>query len=57
MEIRLATEVDQKAWDDYVERHPQGLAYHYYGWGQAVEQTYKYERCYLLAKSGDDLVG
>lgn len=57
MEIRLATEADQTAWDDYVDRHPQGLAYHFYAWRQAVEQAYRYEGFYLLAETPAGIVG
>ncbi|MEZ4485582.1 MAG: FemAB family PEP-CTERM system-associated protein [Syntrophotaleaceae bacterium] len=57
MEIRLATEADQIAWDDYVDRHPQGLAYHCYAWRQAVEQAYRHEGFYLLAETPSGLVG
>ncbi len=57
MNIRLATEADQAAWDDYVDQHPQGLAYHYYAWRQAVEQAYRHEGHYLLAETSTGIVG
>lgn len=57
MKIRPATEADKTAWDNYVDQHPQGLAYHYYAWRQAVEQAYRHNGHYLLAETSAGVVG
>jgi len=50
MQIRVASEADEQVWDEYVIRHPKGLAYHKFAWRQAVKNAYKYDACYLLAE-------
>lgn len=57
MFIRAATEADQEAWDQYVDQHSQGLAYHYYAWQKAVTQAYRYAGHYLLAETQSGIVG
>lgn len=50
MEIRVAQERDQQAWDEYVRQHPQGLAYHQFAWKKAINKAYGFDACYLLAE-------
>lgn len=57
MIIRLATDADQPAWDNYVDRHPHGLAYHRYAWRQAVEKAYRHVGYYLLAERSAEIAG
>ncbi|HXV19770.1 MAG TPA: FemAB family XrtA/PEP-CTERM system-associated protein [Desulfuromonadales bacterium] len=57
MRIRLANDRDQSAWDAFVLNHPDGLAYHQYGWKKAVEQAYGFQGAYLLAERGGDVCG
>lgn len=57
MKIRQATLADKKVWDEYVAAHPNATAYHYFGWGQAVTQSYPHKACYLIAMEQDVVVG
>lgn len=53
MQIRHATEQDQPAWDAYVQKHPDGLAYQLFAWQQAVTVAYGFKsRSVLAQKSG-----
>lgn len=57
MNIRIAKEKDQAAWDSFVRQHPQGLAYHQFAWNQAVNEAYHFEGQYLLAEENQTVVG
>jgi len=57
MEIRIAQESDQQAWDAYVRRHPKGLAYHQFAWKRAVKKAYNLDACYLLAEEHGNVAG
>ena len=57
MQIRYATEQDQPAWDEYVQNHPDGLAYQLFAWQQAVTTAYGFKPRSLLAKKNDKICG
>jgi len=57
MEIRVAQEEDQQAWDAYVRHHPKGLAYHQFAWKLAVGKAYRLQACYLLAQEHGSVTG
>ncbi len=57
MDIRIATDNDQGAWDGYVIKHPDGLAYHQYAWKKAVADAYKFSARYLVAAQGERICG
>ena len=57
MDIRIAQERDQQAWDAYVRQHPKGLAYHQFAWKQAIKQAYGLDACYLLAEERGSVIG
>ena len=57
MDIRIAQERDQQAWDAYVRHHPRGLAYHQFAWKQAINQAYGLDACYLLAEERGSVIG
>lgn len=57
MQIRLATDRDRSAWDDYVLNHPDGLAYQMFAWQDAVRKAYGFKAKYLLAEHGTSLCG
>ena len=57
MQIRLAEETDQAAWDAYVSNHPDGLAYQFFAWQKAVSAAYGYRHRYLLAESEGQICG
>jgi FemAB-related protein (PEP-CTERM system-associated) len=49
MAVRLANETDKKAWDDFVLRHRNGLAYQLYAWKEATEHAYGFQTVYSMA--------
>lgn len=49
MKIRLATENDYKAWDQYVDNHPEGNPYLLSGWGDAIRTVYGHSVYSLMA--------
>jgi len=57
VQVRAASEVDARAWDDYVLAHPHGTFFHRYGWKRLIEGTYRYPGHYLLAESAGRLCG
>ncbi len=57
MKIRLATDIDGSAWDSYVLKHADGLAYHQFAWKNAVEDAYHFDARYLLAEKQGELCG
>lgn len=57
MRIRIATDVDQPAWDAYVLAHADGLAYHQFAWGKAVAEAYHFDSCYLVAERHGAICG
>ena len=57
MNIRVANKSDQKAWDDYVLTHPNGLAYHQFAWKEAVAEAYSFDSRYLLAECNGRICG
>jgi len=57
LSIRLATPNDSKSWDTYVLNHPDGLAYQFFAWKEAVEGAYGFECPYFLAEAEGALCG
>ena len=57
MDIRVAQEGDQQAWDEYVRRHPKGLAYHQFAWKKACNKAYGFDACYLMAEEQGRVTG
>ncbi len=55
MQIRFVTDDDQPAWDEYVMQHPDGLAYHFFGWLQSVFQGYGFKHNSLLAEKDNKI--
>jgi serine/alanine adding enzyme len=50
LEIRRCTSGDQRAWDAYIERHPEGSFYHLCGWRRIIKASYGHEPFYLIAE-------
>ena len=55
--ISRAANSDQPSWDQYVLKHPKGLAYQLSAWSRAVEEAYRFKSFCLLAKSGGRIQG
>lgn len=57
MNLVLAHDEHQQAWDDYVLWHPEGLAYQLYAWRLAVEHAYGFKCYYFLAEERGRVCG
>jgi len=57
MNVRVASDSDKQAWDDYVWAHSLGLAYHQFAWKTAVAEAYGFDGIYLMAERNGILHG
>lgn len=57
MRTREYSESDAGAWDEFVERHPQGSPFHLVAWKKSIEQTFGFRPFYLAAEDGTGLRG
>jgi FemAB-related protein (PEP-CTERM system-associated) len=49
--------VDERRWDDYVNRAPGSTLYHLYGWRRVIERTFAHRTHYLSAIDGHATLG
>jgi FemAB-related protein (PEP-CTERM system-associated) len=45
------------AWDDFVQRHPEGTIFHQTGWKRVIEKTFGYNPRYMFAARGEQITG
>ena len=57
LSLRQAGPRDAEAWDEFVERHPEGRFCHLWGYRGILEKTYGYRCVYLDILSGEERVG
>lgn len=57
MEICELKDIDEKAWDEYVLKHPDSTFYHQIGWKNVVEKSYGHKPYYLMAKEDGEIKG
>ena len=50
MPIRIANQLDEEAWDQFVSRHPKASPYHRFAWKKSIENSYSHKCIYLLAE-------
>lgn len=55
--VRTLSSSDTARWDEFVKDHPEGSFFHLTGWKRAVERTFGYESCYVLAERGETVTG
>lgn len=55
--LRPATPEGARAWDQFVETHPEGRFCHLFGYRRALEEGHGYKCVYLEIRSGEELVG
>lgn len=55
--VREANATDSAQWDAFVGNHPEGTFCHRYGWKTVLEDGAGHRCPYLIALSGDDVVG
>jgi FemAB-related protein (PEP-CTERM system-associated) len=57
LNIKIANPSDKQRWDQYVLKHPNGIAYQLFAWKEAVEQAYGFRGVYLIAQNNNRVVG
>jgi len=57
MEICELKKDDEKAWNEYVFKHPESTFYHQIGWKHVVEKSYGHKPYYLLARENREIKG
>lgn len=57
MDIIIADSSDKQRWDQYVSSHPNGIAYHFFAWKEAVEEAYGFRGYYLIAENKKRIQG
>lgn len=55
--LDLSKSAESEAWDQFVQAHSKGTAFHLTAWGRAIEKGLQHPVYYLGAWSGSDLVG
>jgi FemAB-related protein (PEP-CTERM system-associated) len=55
--IRELTDADQKLWDQFVERIPEGSFFHRAGWREVIEGGFGHRAHYLLAERDGRITG
>lgn len=57
IQVRACALSDHSAWDSFVREHPHGSPFHLHAWRKAIERTFGYRPCYLLAEEGGRVRG
>jgi FemAB-related protein (PEP-CTERM system-associated) len=57
LQVRTFSNNDAKPWDAFVKNHPAGSFFQLTAWKIAVEKTFGYEPCYMLAERGGLITG
>ncbi|MEW6326649.1 MAG: FemAB family XrtA/PEP-CTERM system-associated protein [Thermodesulfobacteriota bacterium] len=57
MNIRLFTQTDQPAWDEFALNHPEGTFFHLIGWKKVIERTFRHKSYYIIAEKQNKIVG
>lgn len=57
MTIRLYTDSDRDAWENFVNTHPDATFYHRIGWKDVMEKSFGHKTYYLLAESEGHIAG
>ncbi len=50
MKVIIAGKEDQSRWDQYIKNHAAASPYHFYAWGQSVEEAYGHKKYYLMVE-------
>lgn len=57
LEVRDLDEQSERAWELYVDRHPEGTLFHTLLWRDAVREAFRHRARYLAAWRGETCVG
>jgi len=55
--ISIATASDKERWNEYVLKHPRGIAYQLFEWKESVQAAYGFKGIYLIAGNGNKISG
>jgi len=53
----VSTDIDQAAWDAYINTHPEATRYHLWAWRGVFERAFRHETIYLAARRDTCIVG
>ena len=56
-ELRVMVEADDRAWDRFVDAHPEAKQYHRWVWKRVVERAFGHRTLYLSARRNGAIVG
>lgn len=57
IEVRLASDSDEFAWDRYVLKHDQSTVYHRFAWSRIIESVHGHKPYFLVAMQDSRIVG
>lgn len=57
IKIKLAEDVDQERWDEFILNHPNASPYHLFAWKKAIEGAYRHKCIYLYAETNKKIIG
>jgi FemAB-related protein (PEP-CTERM system-associated) len=57
IDVRIAEQSDEKKWNRFIKDKKGISSSHVYGWGRAVEKTYRHSSYYLIAEQNEQVVG
>lgn len=55
--VRLATSMDEQAWEAFVETHPQATFFHRFAWSRVLNKAFGHKPHFFLAERDQQLVG
>ena len=56
LSVQVREAIDERIWDDFVERHPLGTIYHSSLWQHVIQKTYGYRPFYHLLEDHDGTI-
>jgi len=55
--LTVSTDITERDWDAFVERHPEATGYHLWRWRHVMERAFGHQTVYLAARRDADIVG
>jgi len=57
MELKILNNGDINAWDNYVEKHPEGTFFHLAAWQQVIKQAFGHNTFFYFVSDGGEICG
>ncbi|MEO0106421.1 MAG: GNAT family N-acetyltransferase [candidate division WOR-3 bacterium] len=55
MSNRIIDSLEDKTWDEFVSRHPEGTIFHTSNWARVIHLTYGYKPCFLISETPGEI--